>query len=95
LGQDWRGARGRPYSDRNARAKTGEVFSSIQLPDSVPIVHLTSSTEGQEMIEGYEVSVISYTQKPIAFSQRLEVFRDEVPSWLRVNNHYNLAWGFK
>ena len=52
----------------------------------VPVVVMTSSREQRDMIEGYQLGVNSYIQKPIDFDQFQQVIRDLGYYWLVVNH---------
>ena len=51
----------------------------------VPVVVMTSSREQRDMLEGYELGVNSYIQKPIDFDQFQRVIQDLGYYWLVVN----------
>lgn len=51
----------------------------------VPVVVMTSSREQRDMLEGYELGVNSYIQKPIDFDQFQRVIEDLGYYWLVVN----------
>ncbi len=52
----------------------------------VPVVVMTSSREQRDMVEGYELGVNSYIQKPIDFEHFQQVIRDLGYYWLVVNH---------
>lgn len=52
----------------------------------VPVVVMTSSGEQRDMLEGYELGVNSYIQKPVDFEQFQRIIGDLGYYWLVVNN---------
>jgi len=52
---------------------------------SVPIVVMTSSTQQKDTIEGYQLGVNSYIQKPVNFDQFQKLIKDLGFYWLVVN----------
>ena len=52
---------------------------------SVPIVVMTSSTQQKDMVEGYQLGVNSYIQKPVNFDQFQKLIKDLGFYWLVVN----------
>src|SRR5207247_1114363 len=52
---------------------------------SVPIVVMTSSTQQKDMIEGYQLGVNSFIQKPVNFDQFQRLIKDLGFYWLVVN----------
>jgi two-component system, response regulator len=51
----------------------------------VPVVVMTSSKEQKDMIEGYQLGVNSYIQKPIDFTEFREVIKQLGYYWLVIN----------
>ena len=51
----------------------------------LPVVIFTSSTERQDLIEGYERGVNSYVRKPVDFNQLSEEMREVGLYWLGLN----------
>jgi two-component system response regulator len=51
----------------------------------VPVVVMTSSREQRDMLEGYELGVNSYIQKPVDFEQFQHIVGDLGYYWLVVN----------
>ena len=51
----------------------------------VPVVVMTSSREQRDMLEGYQLGVNSYIQKPIDFDQFQRIIGDLGYYWLVVN----------
>lgn len=51
----------------------------------LPVVILTSSTEEQDLIEGYKSRVNSYIRKPVDFTQFVETVRELGLYWLGLN----------
>ncbi len=51
----------------------------------VPVVILTSSTEEQDMINGYKFGANSYVRKPVDFTQFVEAARQLGLYWLVIN----------
>lgn len=56
-------------------------------PDTkmIPVFVLTSSAEGQELVNSYQLGVSSYIQKPIEFEKFRKRMRDLSQYWLIVN----------
>jgi two-component system response regulator len=52
---------------------------------SVPIVVMTSSRQQRDMVEGYQLGVNSYIQKPVNFDQFQKLIKDLADYWLVVN----------
>ncbi|MEO7299412.1 MAG: response regulator [Verrucomicrobiota bacterium] len=52
---------------------------------SVPIVVMTSSKQQRDMIEGYQLGVNSYIQKPIDFAEFREIIKQLGYYWLVIN----------
>jgi len=52
---------------------------------AIPIVILTSSREERDMINGYQMGVNSYIQKPVDFMQFREIIKQLGLYWLVVN----------
>jgi CheY-like chemotaxis protein len=52
---------------------------------AIPIVILTSSREERDMLNGYQLGVNSYIQKPVDFVQFREIIRQLGLYWLVVN----------
>ena len=52
---------------------------------SIPVVILTSSKEQKDLIDGYNLGVNSYIQKPVQFDQFRETVRQLHLYWLLVN----------
>jgi two-component system, response regulator len=51
----------------------------------IPVVVMTSSREQRDMVEGYQLGVNSYIQKPIDFEQFQGIIKDLGYYWLVVN----------
>jgi two-component system response regulator len=51
----------------------------------IPIVVMTSSREQRDMVEGYQLGVNSYIQKPIDFGEFQTIIKDLGYYWLVVN----------
>lgn|GEM_PF-2652354 len=51
----------------------------------VPVVVLTSSDEGSDLIRSYELSVNSYIRKPVDFSELTEATCQIDAYWLEMN----------
>jgi two-component system response regulator len=51
----------------------------------LPVVVLTSSTEKQDMINGYKFGANSYVRKPVDFTQFVEAVRQLGLYWLLIN----------
>lgn len=52
---------------------------------SVPVVVMTSSKEQRDMVEGYQLGVNSYIQKPVDFDQFRNIIRELGFYWLVIN----------
>lgn len=52
---------------------------------TIPIVIMTSSNEEQDLIEGYDLGVNSYIQKPVDFDQFRATVKSLGQYWLAVN----------
>jgi two-component system response regulator len=52
---------------------------------AIPVVILTSSKEEKDLVNGYQMGVNSYIQKPMDFNQFREVVRQLGLYWLVVN----------
>ncbi len=52
---------------------------------AIPVVILTSSKEERDLVEGYQLGVNSYIQKPVDFSQFRDTIRQLGLYWLVVN----------
>ncbi len=65
-----------------------EVLQRIRADEQtklVPVVILTSSTEEQDMINGYKFGANSYIRKPVDFTQFVEAARQLGLYWLVIN----------
>ena len=65
-----------------------EVLRRLRADDRtklLPVVILTSSTEDQDRIAGYELGANSYVRKPVDFSQFVEAVRQLGLYWLVIN----------
>jgi CheY-like chemotaxis protein len=51
----------------------------------IPVVVMTSSREQRDMVEGYQLGVNSYIQKPIDFGEFQTIIKDLGYYWLVVN----------
>jgi len=61
------------------------IVKSDPRTKSVPVVVMTSSREQRDMVEGYQLGVNSYIQKPIDFSQFREIVKSLGFYWLVIN----------
>ena len=52
---------------------------------AIPVVILTSSKEGRDMVRGYELGVNSYIQKPVDFDQFRAIVKQVGLYWLVIN----------
>lgn len=52
---------------------------------AIPVVILTSSREERDMVNGYQLGVNSYIQKPVDFAQFREIIKQLDLYWLVVN----------
>ena len=55
------------------------------LPDWPPVVVMTSSKEQRDMVEGYQLGVNSYIQKPVDFDEFRNLIKQLGFYWLVVN----------
>jgi CheY-like chemotaxis protein len=65
-----------------------EVLKRLRADDRtrlLPIVILTSSNEGQDLINGYALGANSYIRKPVDFTQFVEAVRQLGLYWLVLN----------
>ncbi len=65
-----------------------EVLRRIREEEStrlLPVVILTSSTEEQDLIKGYDLGANSYVRKPVDFNQFVESVRQLGLYWLILN----------
>jgi two-component system, response regulator len=65
-----------------------EVLRAIRADErtkAIPVVVLTSSKEERDVIEGYQLGVNAYAQKPVDFEQFSETVRQIGMSWMLVN----------
>jgi two-component system, response regulator len=61
------------------------AIKSNNRTQAVPVVIMTSSSEQRDMIEGYQLGVNSYIQKPINFVEFQEVIQRLGYYWLVIN----------
>lgn len=59
----------------------------------IPVVILTSSREDRDIVNGYQLGVNSYIQKPVDFDQFRETVRQLGWYWLLINQPPNVAKG--
>jgi len=52
---------------------------------AIPVVIMTSSREERDMVNGYQLGVNSYIQKPVDFAQFREIIKQLGLYWLVVN----------
>ena len=52
---------------------------------AVPVVVMTSSREQRDMVEGYQLGVNSYVQKPVDFNEFREIIKQLGFYWLVIN----------
>jgi CheY-like chemotaxis protein len=52
---------------------------------AIPVVILTSSKEQRDLIDGYNLGVSGYIQKPVDFDQFSETIRQIGMYWLLIN----------
>ena len=65
-----------------------EVLRAIRADErtkAIPVVVLTSSKEQRDLIEGYQLGVNAYAQKPIDFEQFSETVRQIGMFWVLIN----------
>ncbi|HYE30527.1 MAG TPA: response regulator [Methylomirabilota bacterium] len=65
-----------------------EVLREIKADTStkcIPVVVMTSSKEQRDMVEGYQLGVNSYIQKPVDFDEFREIIRQLGFYWLVIN----------
>ena len=52
---------------------------------AIPVVVMTSSKEQRDLVEGYQLGVNSYIQKPVDFNQFREIIKQLGFYWLVIN----------
>ena len=57
----------------------------------VPVVMFTCSSEGNDVIEAYNLGVNPYLVKPVSFASLLTMVKTLVPYWLDFNVRPNLG----
>jgi two-component system, response regulator len=65
-----------------------EVLRAIRADErtrAIPVVVLTSSKEERDLIDGYELGVNAYAQKPVDFEQFSETVRQIGMFWMLIN----------
>jgi len=65
-----------------------EVLRAIRADErtkTIPVVILTSSKEQRDLIDGYDLGVSAYIQKPVDFDQFAETIRQIGMFWLLIN----------
>jgi CheY-like chemotaxis protein len=65
-----------------------EVLKAIRADErtkTIPVVILTSSKEHRDLIEGYDLGVSAYIQKPVDFNQFSDTVRQTGMFWLLIN----------
>jgi two-component system, response regulator len=65
-----------------------EVLRAIrgdERTEAIPVVVLTSSKEERHLIDGYELGVNAYAQKPVDFEQFSETVRQIGMFWMLIN----------
>ena len=65
-----------------------EVLRAIRADErtkAIPVVILTSSKEQRDLIDGYNLGVSAYIQKPVDFVQFAETIRQVGMFWLLIN----------
>jgi len=66
-----------------------EVLQTIKADDRtkmIPVVVLTSSKEGRDIVESYELGVNSYVSKPVEFDEFTEAVSTLGLYWMLLNN---------
>ncbi len=61
------------------------VIKSDEKTKIIPVVVLTSSKEGKDIIESYKLGVNSYIVKPVDFNKFVETIRQMGVYWLLLN----------
>jgi DNA-binding response OmpR family regulator len=65
-----------------------EVLRTIRADErtkTIPVVILTSSKEQKDVIDGYNLGVSAYIQKPVDFDQFADTIRQIGMFWLLIN----------
>jgi two-component system, response regulator len=65
-----------------------EVLRAIRADErtkAIPVVVLTSSKEERDLVDGYQLGVNAYAQKPVDFEQFSETVRQIGMFWMLVN----------
>jgi two-component system response regulator len=65
-----------------------EVLRAIRADErtkAIPVVVLTSSKEDRDLVDGYQLGVNAYAQKPVDFEQFSETVRQIGMFWMLVN----------
>ena len=62
-------------------------------PKRLPVVILTTSTEDNDLMSGYDLGANSYVRKPVDFEQFVEAVRQLGLYWLSVNERPPLPEG--
>jgi two-component system response regulator len=65
-----------------------EVLKAIRGDErtkAIPVVILTSSKEQRDLVDGYNLGVSAYIQKPVDFNQFAETIRQTGLFWLLIN----------
>jgi len=61
------------------------AIRSDERTKTIPVVILTSSKEQRDLIDGYNLGVSAYIQKPVDFDQFAETIRQVGMFWLLIN----------
>ena len=65
--------------------KDGPGIRAEEQTSLLPVVILTGSKEEQDLIKGYSLGANSYINKPVDFTQLVEVVRQVTSYWLALN----------
>jgi DNA-binding response OmpR family regulator len=58
---------------------------------NIPVVIMTSSKEERDLVQGYDLGVNSYIQKPVDFDQFREVMKRVGFYWLLINQCLSMS----